>query len=358
MLAGFFSDPLNLATTAGMGVLGIGRYGFNPKKLMADPLVSAAWAGNPKARIQGYQASKNYILGKAAGADMTTQEALFEKERKKKCASLRCPIGHAKTAGIPGILGSAMGFFGRHPVLTSALTVGGAAGAIMGADYLAEQARTIQRARAYRDMQRQYGRELSHEATKDTGTNGPQFTPEQIEQAFNALHKTAPNVARDPALAAGALQQVIHQSRMNVNDMPEGYRPLITPSVYANLAHDLQREQPRRPSDYISAASSALTATTNLGKVLGARLLAREQAAGGVHGRYDMRGAEAVMNQQEAWDKARADLWKAQQQAQLQDYYNAEQSQAIDQSGRPQPRQPAPTPYHLHNAQPPTWYRP
>jgi len=116
-----------------------------------------------------------------------------------------------------------------RPGLKTPLMVAGLAGATYGASegmgYLGDQAGLISRARGYRRMMEKYGPELNAIA-EQTHAQVPEG---RVRDVYNALFKIAPDIAKEPTLAAAQMAPLIRSTGSPEGTMegPDGPQPRV-----------------------------------------------------------------------------------------------------------------------------------
>jgi hypothetical protein len=254
--------PLNAALMGTLGLRAIGKEGLNPLKVMGNAPFLVSMGSDPTTRLKMFGEARNMILSPQRAASLKKTSQSHEKWASPLFDLLR---------GMRTPLQRVGDFARKYPIAAPLIGVGGAMGLLGGVDFLANQANVISRAKAYQGMMREYGEELKYirqTASEKLGPEGESMIPEsRVHLAFNALYQVAPDVAKDPTLAASVMVPLIRNMAVSSTAVPEapGRAMLESPDLY-NYPSTIQRNIPirRRPSDLVTGGAKIVDTAMRL----------------------------------------------------------------------------------------------
>jgi len=274
----------------GMGFSMLRQKTWNPMKSMGG--LGTLIFARPGSRIRQAGMQKKMLMGKTSSQmEKSAFLGAMKKHLLRGGGAIRDFI--APVARESAEAASESGARRLRPGLAAPLAMVGAGGLIYGGakglDYLEGQADMVQRARTYRQMMNKYGPELREMAESEGGG----VSDERMRDLYNALYKAAPDVAKEPTLAASQMVPLIKETQA-VEDT--GVQLSFPSTMMAMMApaSTIQRGIPRRgrPSDYMSAAGTA----ANLAMGMNPAAIAATEAARSVGqtGSAGQRAAESL----------------------------------------------------------------
>ena len=232
----------------GMGFSMLRNNSINPLNTLGG--LGGLMFARPGARIRQAKAQKNQLLGKASAQ---VEKNAFWRTMKRTLSRGAEGVYNFLLPETRQLAESATASGARQwrsGLGTPAKVLGGTAalyGGVKALDYFDNQADMVNRARSYRVMMNKYGPELRAYAEQ----NGQPLDDEKIRDLYNALYKAAPDVAKEPTLAATQMAPLIKETA-SPNEgtqlsFPETGLHMIEPAT------NVQKGIPKRfrPSDVI-----------------------------------------------------------------------------------------------------------
>lgn len=202
------------ALTFGTGGLALLHAGGNPVKALSNPFFTASMFASPSRALERRKSSKQRLLSTGRMDPAIVGGTMMKRSGMQKAAGFwsglkrvfLTPTQVAVRDQAGNIAGVQTKKVLRKP-WAAAATVGGVTAGLMGLDYLQGQMRTVERSKSYRNMMKEYGEEISAIA-RESDVPVPE---EEIQNAFNALYTVAPDIAKDPTLAAAQMGPIIRE---------------------------------------------------------------------------------------------------------------------------------------------------
>lgn len=218
-----------LADTLLMGAAGVkaltGRGGIG--KALQSPWITSAYFASPSTKLQERKTGTQRLLSSGKVSPSVARYSAMKKlssiapmeKRANFWKKLKRVFVRPELKPVWDQTGKVVGMETRQKLRApwaTAATVGGIGVGLMGLDFIQNQGRTVDRARSYRNMMKEYGPELLQIAS-DAQVPVPE---EEIRNVYNALYTVAPDVAKNPTLAAAQMQPLIHQVSEPVDGKP------------------------------------------------------------------------------------------------------------------------------------------
>lgn len=257
----------------GMGLSMLRNKSVNPFNTLGG--MGGLMFARPGARIRQAATQKNQLLGKASAQVEKNAFWGAMKRTLSRGAEGVHDFFRPVTREVAEEAGKPAARSWRSSLGAPAAVLGGTAalfGGVKALDYFDNQADMVSRARSYRVMMNKYGPELRAYAEQ----NGQALDDEKIRDLYNALYKAAPDVAKEPTLAATQMAPLIKETA-SPNEgtqlsFPETGLHMIEP------ASNVQRSIPKRfrPSDIVSTGQKVVDSVSRYDPYR----IAAQQAAG------------------------------------------------------------------------------